>query len=266
MRLKTLVVLAVAISSLPALSQSRTRCAAHRGDCKNAPENTLPAFISAVRKGAHMIEFDVQLSRDGEPVLMHDASVRRTTNGRGDAGNLTFAELRSLDAGSWFAPSFARTRIPTLREALAAIPRGILCNVHLKDSPGVARTAARTIVEMRRVGDCILACTARQAVEAKAIAPRMRICNMSGQRDNMMAYAQETIGMGAEFIQLRGPLDHIAEAVRELHRHHVTVNYFGAQEAGPIRRLADAGVDYILTNDVDLCLGVLAEYGVKPAR
>ncbi len=203
---------ALAVAALPAPGASLARCAAHRGDCKNAPENTLPAFLSAVRKGAHMIEFDVQLSRDGKLVLMHDATVDRTTNGHGEVGHLTFAELRSLDAGSWFAPHCERTRIPTLREALAAIPSGILCNVHLKDSPGVAQAAARAIVGMRRVGDCVLACTARQAVEAKAIAPRMRICNMSGQRDNTMAYVKETIGLGAEFIQLRGPLDSIEEA------------------------------------------------------
>ena len=89
---------------------------------------------------------------------------------------------------------------------------------------------------------------------------------MSGQRSNTPAYAKETIALGSEFIQLLGPLDHLREAVDELHRHNVTVNYFGAQEADLIRRLAEANVDYILTNDLDLCLSVLAEYGVKPGR
>jgi glycerophosphoryl diester phosphodiesterase len=266
MRLRILVVLAIAVSMSPGLSQSRTRCAAHRGDLKNAPENTLPALVSAAHKGAHMIELDVQLSRDGELVLMHDATLDRTTNGRGKVSELSFKELRALDAGGWFAPKFARTRIPTLREALAAIPRGIVLNVHLKNSPGVAAAAARAIVDTRRVEDCLLACTRAQAAEAKAIAPRIRTCNMSGQRNDMLAYANETIALGTEFIQLLGPLDHLREAVDELHRHGVTINYYGAQEAGLIRRLAEANVDYILTNDLDLCLGILAEYRVRPNR
>jgi glycerophosphoryl diester phosphodiesterase len=266
MHLKLLVILAITVSMHPAVGQTRARCAAHRGDLKVAPENTLPALASAARKGAHMIEFDVQLSRDGQLVLMHDATVDRTTNGRGKVSELSFKQLRALDAGDWFAPKFARTRIPTLREALAAIPRGILLNVHLKNSPGVAVAATRNIADMRRVEDCFLACTSAQAAEAKAIAPRIRICNMSGQRSDTPAYAKETIALGSEFIQLLGPLNHLREAVDELHRYNVTVNYFGAQEAGLIRRLAEANVDYILTNDLDLCLSVLAEYGVKPGR
>jgi glycerophosphoryl diester phosphodiesterase len=266
MRPITLVLLAFAAFSLPAPGEVRARCTAHRGDCKNAPENTVPAFISAARKGAHMIEFDVQLSRDGELVIMHDSTVDRTTNGHGKVSELSFDELRALDAGIRFSPKFAGTRIPTLRETLAAIPKGILCNVHLKNAPGVAAATTRTIVDMRRVEDCFLAATAEQAVEAKAIAPRLRICNMSRQGNDMLAYARDTIRLRTEFIQLLGPLDHLREAVRQLHEHNIKVNYFGAQEAGLIRRLVDAGVDYILTDDVDLCLSVLAEYGVKPAR
>lgn len=259
-----IVIATLAVLPLTAAAPPRAGCVAHRGDKKSAPENTVPAFVSAARKGAHMIEFDVQLSRDGELVLMHDASVDRTTGGHGKVGNLSFAELRALDAGAWFAPRFAGTRVPSLREALAAIPRGILLNVHLKDSPGVATASARVIQQMRRVEDCLLACTAAQAVEAKAIAPGIRICNMSGQRHDMLAYAKETIRLGAEFIQLLGDPAPLAEAVAELHRHNIKVNYFGAQEEALIRRLAADGVDYILTDDLDLCLSVLRP--AAPAR
>jgi glycerophosphoryl diester phosphodiesterase len=237
----------------------------HRGDCKSAPENTLPAFASAVRKGAHQIEFDVRLSRDGVPVIMHDATVDRTTDGAGRVAELTFRELRRLDAGSWFAPRFKGARIPTLRETLEIIPREILCNVHLANVPGVAERAARLIVEMGRAEQCVLACTREQAARARAIARGIRICNMSGPRRDLRAYVQETIDARAEFIQVLSGLDGLPEAVRTLHDHGVTVNYYSAQEEEFIRQLVRAGVDYILTDDLDLCLRVLAGYGVRPA-
>lgn len=243
-----------------------TLASAHRGDVKAAPENTLPAFVSAVRKGAHQIEFDVKLSKDGFLVIMHDETVDRTTNGRGKVAGLTFDQLRSLDAGSWFAPRFAGTRVPTLEEVLEAIPPAILCNVHLSDTPGLASKTAQLIARMGRVKQCVLACTLEQAAEAKAIAPRLRFCNMSGQRRNLRAYVKDTIDARADFIQILSGLEGLAEAVRELHAHGIRVNYFGAQEETLIEKLAQAGVDYILTDDLDLCLAVLARRGVRPVR
>lgn len=92
---------------------------AHRGASDLAPENTLAAFERARQDGADIIELDVQVSRDGEVVVFHDESVERTTGGSGRISELTLAELRALDAGSWFAPRFAGEHLPTLREVLA---------------------------------------------------------------------------------------------------------------------------------------------------
>jgi glycerophosphoryl diester phosphodiesterase len=91
---------------------------AHRGGSAEAPENTMAAFRHAVEIGARFVELDVQMSRDGELVVMHDETVDRTTNGTGAIHNTTFEELRRLDAGSWFGPHFAGQKIPTLREVL----------------------------------------------------------------------------------------------------------------------------------------------------
>ena len=73
---------------------------AHRGDVEVTPENTISAFLSAVRKGAQQIEFDVALTKDGKLVVMHDSTVDRTTSGKGRVSDLTFDEIRLLDAGS----------------------------------------------------------------------------------------------------------------------------------------------------------------------
>jgi glycerophosphoryl diester phosphodiesterase len=236
---------------------------AHRGDVKAAPENTIPAFESAVKKGAAQIELDVQLSKDGELVIMHDATVNRTTDGEGRVHEMTFAELRALDAGSWFGPEFTGARIPTLRETLDAIPENVQCNVHLKNSPGVAAAAAKLIAEMGRLEQCFLACTLEQAREARDAVPAVRICNMSRQGGDRAAYVSQTIEHKAEFIQLhkRNGLDGLEAFVEQLHDAGVTVNYFGADDPDTIRALAAAGVDFILTDDLDTCLETLGETG-----
>jgi glycerophosphoryl diester phosphodiesterase len=255
------ILLCTAALAAPPVS---TRASAHRGDSKAAPENPLPAIESAVRKGAHQIEFDVKFTADRHLVLMHDTTVNRTTNGHGPIAGLTFSQIRALDAGSWFSPRFAGLRVPTFQEALAAIPPGIVCNVHLSDTPLLAAAVARVIVDMGRVDDCVLASTPAQAAEARRIAPSIRFCNMAGQRADNLAYAESTLAAKADFIQLRGGLDSVAQAVNLLHPAGVKVNYFSAQDETSIARLIHARVDYILTDDLDLLLAILARHGVQP--
>lgn len=242
-----------------ALPGFATQACAHRGDKNIAPENTIPAFVSAVEKKAPMIEFDVQSTRDGHLVIMHDGTVDRTSNGKGKVSDLTFEEIGALDAGSWFGEGFKGVQVPTLEETLAVIPKTILCNVHLKAGAGLAAATAKVIRDMGRLDHCFLACSVEQAAEAKAVVPGIKICNMSRQGLDRKGYVDTTIEMGAEFIQISyvTGLDGLKEDVERLHAHGVTVNFFGAQEEGLIRALAEAGIDYILTDDLDLCQRVL---------
>ncbi|MGB6874484.1 MAG: glycerophosphodiester phosphodiesterase family protein [Candidatus Acidiferrales bacterium] len=91
----------------------------HRGAPGYAPENTMASFRRAVELGAAFIETDLRLSHDARFVAIHDATLDRTSNGRGLVRDFTLAQLRELDAGSWFAPEFAGEKIPTLDEILA---------------------------------------------------------------------------------------------------------------------------------------------------
>lgn len=91
---------------------------AHRGYSAVAPENTMPALAAAVRSGATLVEFDVRTSADGVPVVFHDRTVDRTTDGSGHLWELTCEQLRALDAGSWFSPAYAGVRVPLLSEVL----------------------------------------------------------------------------------------------------------------------------------------------------
>ncbi|WP_431801068.1 glycerophosphodiester phosphodiesterase [Halobacillus andaensis] len=91
---------------------------AHRGASGYAPENTMAAFDKAFNMKADMFEIDVQMSKDGELVVIHDTTVDRTTDGTGKVGDLTYDELQQLDAGSFFGEEFAGEKIPTLGEVL----------------------------------------------------------------------------------------------------------------------------------------------------
>lgn len=97
---------------------SKIRLAAHRGDTGTAPENTLPAFIAAKNNGYDYIETDVQFTSDGVPMILHDETIDRTSNGTGKLYELTYAQVRAYDFGSWKDARFAGTKIPTLEETL----------------------------------------------------------------------------------------------------------------------------------------------------
>src|SRR5215831_9399959 len=105
---------------------------AHRGASAYAPENTVAAFDEAVRLGAKAVEFDLRLSADGIPVVLHDETVDRTTNGTGPVSAHSRFDLLPLDAGSWMHARFAGTRIPTLDEALMAIGPHVRPVIELK--------------------------------------------------------------------------------------------------------------------------------------
>ena len=105
---------------------------AHRGFSARSPENTLAAFSLAIERGADSIEFDIQLATGGEPVVIHDPTLKRTTGTWGYVAEKTLEQLKALDAGSWFSQEFAGEKIPTLKEtllAVKAIPKYIYLDV-----------------------------------------------------------------------------------------------------------------------------------------
>lgn len=110
---------------------------AHRGAGRLAPENTLAAFRVGASHGQSMFEFDVKLSADGKPFLLHDATLERTTTGRGAAGSATLAELAQLDAGSWHGPAWAGEPVPAFANVAAWLRANrCLANIEIKPSPG----------------------------------------------------------------------------------------------------------------------------------
>lgn len=110
--------------------------AAHRGDRKNCPENTMPAFIASLNAGVEMIETDVHMTKDGELVIMHDRSALRTAGVDRNIDEMTLAEVMELDAGYLFSENFRGTKVPTVREFIEWIKdTPLLINWELKDYP-----------------------------------------------------------------------------------------------------------------------------------
>ncbi len=120
---------------------------AHRGAPMRAPENTIESFVSARDAGARWIETDVTLTSDGVPVLLHDETLDRTTNGHGPISEMSWEKIQQLDAGSWFSPSFKGTRVTSLAELVAFCTASRMRLVlELKPSPG--RTQATVMVTL----------------------------------------------------------------------------------------------------------------------
>ena len=149
--------------SNPLLELSARPVIAHRGASAHAPENTLPAFELAVQHGADAFELDVRLSRDGAPVVVHDATLERTTGLTGPVRARTLAELRMADAGRWFTPDGGRTlpfrdrgvRIPTLAEVLWAFP-AMPVLIEVKE-PEVQEAVRRVLVDEQASDRCVVA-------------------------------------------------------------------------------------------------------------
>lgn len=126
---------------------------AHRGAREDAPENTLAAFRLAAEQGVHWIETDIKLTHDGVPILFHDDVLDRTTNGKGPVADMSWAEMKELDAGSWFNPSFASEHIPHLTEALHyVLDNKMRINLELKPCPGRTQvTVMVTLIEAAKI-------------------------------------------------------------------------------------------------------------------
>jgi glycerophosphoryl diester phosphodiesterase len=234
----------------------------HRGASARAPENTLAAFERAVRDGAGAIECDVQICADGTPVILHDATVDRTTDGRGAIARLTMAQVRRLDAGAWFDRRFRGERIPTLEEALEFARGRCLINLELKAAPGAgaragdAAIAAAVAAALRRAGDrgpvLLSSFSAATLAATRAALPRARLALLASRSLRGLHAAHRRLRLHAVHPHLRlADARRFAAARREGLRIHVwTVN-----DPTLAARIAARGADGLMTDDPAAILG-----------
>ena len=231
---------------------------AHRGDVAEFPENTIPAFESAVRKGAEMVELDEWRCKTGELVVVHDGKVDRTTDGHGLIADLTFAEIKALDAGSKFGARFANTRVPTIEEALACFPKtGIILNIHCKTgdaAPEVAQLLRRT----GRLAQGVLMLDSRSDLLAlKEKCPWVKTGLVIGTaagwgklwpEDEAWKKLRDAAEIGVEFVQLLAGCHCTPEQLAFLHDRGIRTTYFVANNAKTMAELAREGHDFVFTD------------------
>jgi glycerophosphoryl diester phosphodiesterase len=226
--------------------------ASHRGGGAAAPENTLPAVTAALAAGFDYVEVDVALTADRHPVLMHDATVDRTTDGHGLLSALTLAQVAALDAGSWFGEDFVGTRVPTLAEFLDVLAdSGRRAIIELKgewDTAAVdaivAEVAARDL-ERRIALASFDARTLAVAGSASSVIPRLFILRHL-PRDVVRAVKEATV---RGIIVDRKALLERPEVVDELHTAGIRVVVYTLNSNTQWDAVTALGVDGIVTDD-----------------
>jgi glycerophosphoryl diester phosphodiesterase len=235
---------------------------AHRGASAVAPPNTLVAFDKAVELGADAVEFDVHLSADGIPVVIHDFTVDATTDGSGRVADMTLAQLKQLDAGSRFDPAFAGQRIPTLAEVLETVESHLLLNIELKtlalrDEGLEAAVAAQ--VKPRNLGDRVLFSSFNPLSlrRIKRIAPRIPV-GLLYSPDLPLPLRRAWLAPLVTH-EARHPQHTMIDAhyMAWARRRGYWVNTWTVDDPGKMRRLVDLGVNGIITNVPDVLRGIL---------
>jgi len=229
---------------------------AHRGASGVAPENTMAAFRKAVEQKADCIELDVQLSKDDRVVVLHDTTLKRTTNGRGKVADLTLEELKALDAGLWFSDDFKGERIPALDEVLAFARGKIDLNIEIKKQEKVA-------VVVDKVVDLVAAFAMQDNCRITSFDPlvlglvkvrneALRVGLIAGKRltKKQLQERWEMLSLHYHFVNQK-IVDHCRQSGCELHAW--TVN-----EIADMEKMVTLGVDGIITNHPERLRRLLA--------
>lgn len=238
---------------------------AHRGASAVCPENTMAAFRKSLELGATGIETDVQMTKDGGLVLIHDEALNRTTNGSGYVKDHTLGEILEVDAGSWFGAEFKDERIPTLEDLLDLLQRrDTILNIELKNGiflyPGMEEKVIATVREFNMSERVIFSSFNHYSLAyCKSLAPDIRtgILYMEGLY-RPWDYAA-TLGADALHANHYAVLP---EFVAEATKHGIAYHPFTVNDPARMKYLIDAGVAGIITDHPDLLAELLAEQGV----
>jgi glycerophosphoryl diester phosphodiesterase len=246
----------------------------HRGAAGVAPENTLEAFERGLNDGAHMIECDIHVTRDGVPVLIHDPDLERTTNGRGSVERIDLADLQSLDAGYHFVCPETRLtsfrgqglRVPSVREAFAKFPDAAF-NMEIKASQrdlvgsvlSLIRDFGREERTLLVAGADPIQAQIREGIARERIRPALGAS--LGDIVEIVVAAKQAKAHSTDSMAIQIPLDFGSERlvtpmlIDHCHSHGVQVHVWTINAPECMRELLDLGVDGIVTDFP----GVMAE-------
>ena len=241
----------------------------HRGYHAKYPENTLAAFEAAIKAGADMIELDVMLSRDRKVVVIHDATLERTTQGWGSVVDLTLAELQQLDAGSWFDTRFSNQRIPELSEVLELADGRVYVNIEIKSNAYEPHhppdAIEKQVVEMLRLKNQLDSCM----ISSFNVDILEQVASMKNKP--MIAFIskkpanESTVRMCSRLNTFSWHPDHrvvTLHQVEQMHAAGIRVFPYNVDTPADYTRMSNMRVDGVITND-PLQAGVWS--GIKKA-
>jgi glycerophosphoryl diester phosphodiesterase len=236
---------------------------AHRGASAYAPENTLAAFQRAADQDADAIELDVDLTRDGHVIVLHDATLDRTTDGHGRVADLTLEEIRRADAGLWKSAEFKGERVPLLAEVFEAVGQRLLINVETKDMSllgvGLEAQVVALIQKHNLIDRVLISSFNPLALRRIKRFDKRLACGLLVAPDLPFFLRDAWLAPLIPHLDARHP-QHAQisrAAVDRWHAHGLFVNAWTANQASTIRALIKAGVDGIIGDDPILIQDVL---------
>ena len=234
----------------------------HRGALSDAPMNTLPAFERAYEQGAAGVALDVQFSADKELVIVHDFTVDKTTDSTGAVNEMTLAQLKELDAGSWFSDAFTGTRIPTLSEVFETVGQKLYINVeikHLDVAPNGLEEAVLACIQQHDLAERVIVSSFNPyvLVRFQKIAPHIPLgyllyagSVLPNIDDILPPTSYQAIHYHHEMID--------ADAITKAQTHQHRINTWTVNDPDRARELAKMGVDAIITDNVALMKATFA--------
>lgn len=241
---------------------------AHRGASAYYPENTMAAFKGAIEMNAEMIELDVMMTKDGVPVVFHDAELDDHSNGSGLISNHTLVEIKKLDAGSWFGSEFSGERIPTLAEVLEYTSGKIALNIEVKTEAvsdeiedGVEQKALELVKEHDMEDHVLFSSFDYRAItHLKKLDPDMPAALLYNRSLSKRKLPHELINeyqadaFNCSYRQLSG------KWMADLREHEIPSFIYTVDQKRKMRKLLNAGVTGIFTNKPDVLNSVVKDY------
>lgn len=219
----------------------------HRGFSHDVPENTLPAIEKAIEEQADYVEVDVRVTKDGELVLLHDSSLKRTTGINKNVNEMNYEQIALLDAGSWVNTSFRDIRIPTLREVFELCKGKVYLNLDLKYSNAKEELVEKVVAlieEYEMEWQCVISSTSLLCLKGvKELNPDVRTGFITYQ-----LYAGVSTRDDIDFFSMKSNLV-TKGVVREIHKNGKELHVWTANSKTEIERLKRLGVDNIITDD-----------------
>ncbi len=226
---------------------------AHRGASGNAPENTLAAFKKAIEIGVDAVELDLHGSADGEVVVIHDASLDRTTDHSGPVNQTPLETIKRADAGGWFAPEFAGEPVPTLAEALECIGKETIAVLEIKD-PLIAEAVVAKVHETQSLDLTVIISFHTSVLQTvRALAPRIPTGWLIGSHNNQAPPEQlcQQLGeLGSTLLNVNHQLI-TAEFAYEVRRRGIALWCWTVDDIVRMREMKAFGVQGITSNYPD---------------